>query len=182
MTEKEIQQLVDRVKSGDKDAFGLIYEEFVDRLYRYVFFRVDSEDAEDLLETVFVKAWENIGKYKATGDKFSSWLFRIAHNLVVDHYRLNHSIEAITEEYQEYRAEHHPGVSAERSLESNLLKKGLSALKDEYQQVLVLKYINDMPNSDVAAILGKSEGNLRVLQYRALRALRGVLQDMGWSQ
>ncbi len=179
MTEIEVQVLVDRTKEGDRDAFASLYERYVDQIYRYVYFRVDAADAEDLVETVFVKAWEKIGSYKNNGSTFSSWLFRIAHNLVVDHYRLNHSVEAITEEYQEYRSEYHPGIVTERVLESDLLKKGLKHLKDDYQQFLILKYINDFSNKDIAKLLDKSEGSLRILQYRALRALRTILQDMG---
>ena len=179
MTEIEVQVLVDRTKEGDRDAFASLYERYVDQIYRYVYFRVDAADAEDLVETVFVKAWEKIGSYKNNGSTFSSWLFRIAHNLVVDHYRLNNSVEAITEEYQEYRSEYHPGVTTERVLESDLLKKGLKHLKDDYQQFLILKYINDFSNKDIAKLLDKSEGSLRILPYRALRALRTILQDMG---
>ncbi len=179
MTELEIQTLVEQTKQGDRDAFATLYERFVDQIYRYIYFRVDHDDAEDLVETVFVKAWENIHKYTNTGNTFSSWLFRIAHNLVVDHYRLNHSVEAITEEYQEYRAEFHPGISTERKLDNDLLHKGLKHLKDDYQQFLILKYINELSNKDISVMLEKSEGSLRILQYRALRALRTVLEDMG---
>lgn len=170
------------VKAGDRDAFATLYEQFIDQIYRYVYFRVDQEDAEDLVETVFLKAWERIEKYTNTGSTFSSWLFRIAHNLVVDHYRaqkLNRSVEAITEEYQEYRAEYHPKITTERTIDGELLKKGLNKLKDDYQQFLVLKYINELSNRDISQMLGKSEGSLRILQYRALRALRSVLQEMG---
>lgn len=182
MTEIEVQVLVDRTKSGDRDAFALLYERYVDQIYRYIYFRVDAADAEDLTETVFVKAWEKMQSYKNNGNTFSSWLFRIAHNLVIDHYRLNHSIEAITDEYQEYRSEYHPGVVTERVLESDLLKKGLKHLKDDYRQFLILKYISDLSNKDIAKLLDKSEGSLRILQYRALRALRTILQDMGMDK
>lgn len=180
MTEPEIQNLVERTKKGDRDAFTSLYEHFVDQIYRYVYFRVNSDDAEDITENAFVKAWEKIDKYTNNGNTtFSSWLFRIAHNLVVDHYRQSKTIESITEEYQEYRAENHPGVVTERKIEGDILKDGLKLLKDDYQQFLVLKYINELSNRDISKMLGKSEGSLRILQYRALKALRIVLEDKG---
>lgn len=181
MTEIEIQSLVDRTKQGDRDAFTSLYEHFVDPIHRYIYFRVDADDAEDIVETVFVKAWEKIGSYTAgvKGTSFSSWLYRIAHNLIVDHYRLHRTIEQITEEYQEERADHHPGVVTERKIESDILKEGLKHLKDDYQQFLILKYINELSNRDISKLLGKSEGSLRIIQYRALRALRTVLEDRG---
>lgn len=181
MQEQEIQQLVQRVKDGDRDAFGTLYDLFADRVHRYLYFRVDKDDAEDLMETVFVKAWEKIHQYKPGSSAFASWLFRIAHNLLVDHYRLNHSVEALTEEYQEYRSEYHPKITTERKVESDALRDGLKKLKDEYQQVLVLKYINGFSNQEVSEMLQKSEGGVRILQYRALRALRTVLEDMGFK-
>lgn len=179
MTETQIQELVEQTKQGDKDAFASLYEQYADAIYRYVYFRVNPDDAEDLVETVFVKAWEKISGYKQTKDNFSSWLFRIAHNLVVDHYRSTKTIETITEEYQEYRAEYHPKIVTERGLESTMLQKALKGLKDDYQQVLVLKYINELSNKEIAKLLDKSEGALRILQFRALKALRGVLEEMG---
>lgn len=179
MTEVEIQALVEMTKRGDKDAFASLYERYVDQIYRYVYFRVKEAEAEDLVETVFVKAWEKISSYKNTGDTFSSWLFRIAHNLVVDHYRKHKTIEEITEEYQEYRAEYHPGVTTERTLQNDVLKHGLQELKEEYQQVLVLKYINELSNHEIAKLLDKSEGSLRILQFRALKSLRKILEEKG---
>lgn len=179
MTELEIQTLVERTKSGDRDAYATLYERFVDQIYRYVYFRVNQDDAEDIVETVFVKAWENISKYANNGSTFSSWLFRIAHNLVVDHYRHSKTIEELTEEHQEHRAEYHPKITTERKIEGDLLKEGLKHLKDDYQQFLVLKYINELSNRDISQMLKKSEGSLRILQYRALKALKVVLEDMG---
>lgn len=179
MTETQVQELVERTKQGDKDAFAGLYEQYVDAIYRYIYFRVSADDAEDLVETVFVRAWEKIGAYKQTKDNFSSWLFRIAHNLVIDYYRSRKTIESITEEYQEYRAEYHPGIMTERGLESDVLKRGMAGLREEYQEILILKYINELSNKEIAGLLDKSEGSLRILQFRALRALKSALEEMG---
>lgn len=180
MTEQEIQQTVARAQRGDHAAFGVLYDHFVQQLYRYVYFRVKADEAEDLTEMVFVRAWEKLAQYKLTsGSGFGSWLFRIAHNLVVDHYRLNKSIEVLTEEYQEYRAEFHPKLVTEQKMDADVLHKGLAALKDDYQQVLVLRYINGLTNQEISVVMKKSEAALRVLQHRALKALKQVLQDFG---
>ena len=87
--EKKIQQLVSICQDGGVEAFGAIYDAYVDMVYRYVFYRIDREEVEDLVETVFVKVWENIDKYRPGEFPFSSWLFRVAHNLIVDYYRFH---------------------------------------------------------------------------------------------
>lgn len=178
----DIQKLVERCQSGDQDAFGQIYEHYVDSIYRYVYFKVDESDAEDLTETIFVKVWENVRQYKIqSGAQFSSWLFRIAHNVVVDHYRMNHSIEALVDDYQDNRIEHNPIHIANGSLDSEILKNAIGQLKGVYQQVLILKYMNNLSNKEIADSMKKSEGSLRILQYRALRALRKILDDKGFA-
>lgn len=177
--EQQIQKFVSACQNGDHDSFGHIYEQYVDAIYRYVYYKVDASDVEDLTETVFVKAWENISQYKQQKCNFSSWLFRIAHNVVVDHYRMNHSTSALVEDYQDHRVEHNPLFSAQRSMTQDFVHESLTHLKDIYQQVLVLKFLNNLSNNEIAQILGKSNGSLRILQYRALRALRKVLEERG---
>ena len=166
-------------QNGDQDAFGHLYDHFVDAIYRYVYFRVRQTEAEDLTEAVFVKAWENITQYKQGQFRFSSWLFRIAHNVVVDHYRTNRSVEELVEEYKDERTERHPISQTEVKLTNTMLRGSIAELKQIYQHVLVLKFFDDFSNAEVAEILGKSEGSLRILQFRALRALKKVLQTRG---
>lgn len=175
--EQQIQQFVIACQNGDQEAFGRIYDEYIDRIYRYIYYKVDAADVEDLTETTFVKAWENIRKYRRQECQFSSWLFRIAHNTVVDHYRMNHTIDALVDDYQDHRVEHNPASSTQRSMNRDVVRDSLKHLKDIYQQVLVLKFLNNLSNTEIAQILGKSEGSLRILQYRALRALRKVLES-----
>ncbi len=179
---KEVDNLVLLVKKGDHDAFSKLYDIFVDPLYRYIYFRVNQDDVEDLLETVFLKVWENVKKYKKDKkSSFSSWVFRIAHNLVVDYYR-----SAKIRDYSElkisvpdYKREHNPIKVTQETFNKNVLKGALSKIKKSYQDVLVYKFINELSNREISEILKKSEGSLRILQFRALKALRKELEIMG---
>jgi RNA polymerase sigma-70 factor (ECF subfamily) len=177
-----IESLVLRVQKGDKDAFSDLYDLFVDPIYRYVFFRVNKDDAEDLIEQVFLKVWENIGKYKNTKEsRFSSWVFRIAHNLVIDYYR-NNKIKDVFEldlDIPTFDREHNPLLKTEDKLNVILLRKALNKLKKNYREFLILKFINELSNKEIADLLDKTEGGLRILQLRSLRALKSELLKLG---
>lgn len=179
---EEIEQLVSLVKEGDHDAFSQIYDIFIDQIFRYVYYRVKSDDAEDLVETVFLKVWENIGKYKVKKkNSFSAWIYRIAHNIVVDYYRSAKSrdFSELGIDVASRDREHNPIRKAERGLDHELLKKALKNLRKSYQEIIVHKFINELTNSEIAQILKKSEGSLRILQHRALKALKHELMEMG---
>lgn len=179
---EEIEALVMRVKEGDHDAFSQLYDIFIDQIFRYVYYRVKSGDAEDLVETVFLKVWENIGKYKVKKrNSFSAWIYRIAHNAVVDYYRSakTRDFDGLGIDVASRDREHNPIRKAERSLDHEILKKALKNLRKSYQDIIVYKFINELTNSEVAQILKKSEGSLRILQHRALKALKHELVETG---
>lgn len=187
MEQEKIEKLIRSVqKRRDTDAFSKIYDQFVTQIYRYVFFKVPKDDVEDIVETVFLKAWENIDQYSSQVSKsFSSWLFRIAHNLVVDHYRFaqNHpedSLHEFVEIIQDERVEHNPLKRAKRELDKDIVRKALDRLSDNHRQIIVLKFLNELENPEIARILDKSEGSLRILQHRALKSLKDVLVEMGF--
>jgi len=177
---EEIESLVVLIKKGDHDAFSKLYDIFIDPLYRYVYYRVNADDAEDILETVFLKVWENIKKYKK-GTNFSAWIFRIAHNLVVDYYRSSkdREFQELNIQIPDDKREHNPIKTTERSFNQEILKKGLSKLKKRYQEIIIYKFINGFSNKEIAKMMKKSEGSLRILQYRALKALKREFEDMG---
>ena len=180
LSEQEIEELVVKSQKGDKEAFAKIYDIYITPIYRYIFYKVDSKDVEDITETLFLKAWENIHKYKKRKNTtFKSWLFRIAHNLVVDHYRLNREHASLNPFMSDHKKEADPAKVAQDSLNTNQLKFAISKLKKNYQQVLILKFINDLSNKEISRIINKSEGSIRILQFRALKALKSVLEDMG---
>lgn len=181
---EEVEDLVSRSQSGDQEAFAELYEIFVDPIYRYAVFRVKNEDAEDLTENVFLRVWEKLGKYKRQKNKnFSAWIFRIAHNMIVDYYRANSdkvSVE-LTIDVADDKREHNPLFVTQHNLDRGVLKKALSNLKENYREVIIHKFISDLSNAEIAEVLGKSEGSLRILQFRALKALKDELMALGMN-
>jgi RNA polymerase sigma-70 factor, ECF subfamily len=180
LTLSEIENLVESAQSGDTAAFGSLYDYFIDPIYRYIYFKVKSEDALDLTETVFLKVWENIKSYRSEGNKssFASWVYRIAHNVVVDNYRTARPYEGLSFDLPDESKNNNPVIKAEEKLSQESLKKAISKLKRSYQQVILLKYINEMENNEISRIMRKSEGSLRILKFRALKALKKELQSM----
>lgn len=172
--------LVERAIDGDKGAFGMLYERHLDAIYRYVFFRVGRPgDAEDLTEDVFMRAWEAMDGFEYGGEgSFLSWLYRIAHNIVIDHYRKrqpqNWSSEQLALEESP-----HPRVEevAHHNQDVLRLAQAIKVLDDTEQQVIVLRFIEGLSHGEVADIIGKSEGASRVIQHRALVNLRSILGE-----
>ena len=177
----QIEELVDKFQKGDRDAFAKLYGIFVDKMYKYFYYKTTSqEEAFDLTETVFLKVWENAKSYKKQiGSSFNSWIFRIAHNLLVDHYRLNKPSAELDNNQADLRAETSPAFLAEQSLSRSNLHRALGGLKEVYREVITLSFINGLDNTEVAEVMKKSEGSLRVLKFRALKELKRVLLEMG---
>jgi len=169
--------LAQRASMRDQEAFAELYNAYVDKIYKYIFYKVgNGTDAEDLCEQVFLKAWEAIGRYKWCGYPFSSWLYKLAHNLVVDFYRtrrdqlpLNDHIFSADEQAEAEHALHLAVEAAE-------VRKALELLTPEQRQVISLKFIEGYKNPEIAEMLNKKEGAIRALQYRALRSLQAILE------
>ena len=177
----EIDGLILLIQRGNQEAFSQLYDILIDPVYKYIFYRVNAADVEDITETVFLKIWENVRKYKIGKKPFTAWVFRIAHNLVVDHYRENkdETFRELDESLPDTNREHNPIHRAERSLDNVMLKKALKQVKRVYRDVLIYKFINEFSNEEIAEILGKNEGSLRVIQFRALKALKKELLNLG---
>jgi RNA polymerase sigma-70 factor (ECF subfamily) len=176
----EERRLVARAVRRDAPAFGMLYELYLDRIYRYVYYRVGTtNEAEDLTEQVFLKAWEAIDRYEPRGIPFAAWLYRLAHNLVVDHYRARRPTTPLDDVVE---AEE-PGLDVVEEIEAQLdaeeVRAALLTLNVEYQQLIALRFVEGLSHAAVAQITGKSEGAMRVVQYRALQALARVLRREG---
>ncbi|MBT4917236.1 sigma-70 family RNA polymerase sigma factor [Candidatus Peregrinibacteria bacterium] len=181
---EEIEALVALIKKGDHDAFAALYDIFIDQIFRYVYYRVRQEDAEDIVETAFLKVWENIGKYNKQKNKsFSAWIFRITHNLVVDYYRASkdREFDELKIDIPTYEREHSPIKNTTRSLDNEILRSAISKLKKNYRDVIIYKFVNELDNAEIADIMSKSEGSLRILQFRALKSLKQIMRDMGMN-
>ena len=174
--ETEIAKLVERADAGDFGAFGELYSVYLERIYRYVFYQVkDKMTAEDLTEDIFLKAWKAIKSYKGKGRSFSAWLYRIAHNHVIDYYRTRR--QDATLEKQILVDTSNPEQEAEDKLMRQELIELISCLPSQQRQVIILKFIEGLDNSEIAQIMRKRQGAIRVLQMRALSALRRRLSN-----
>ncbi|MDY7080420.1 MAG: sigma-70 family RNA polymerase sigma factor [Chloroflexota bacterium] len=170
--------LVDRAIAGNADAFGELYLQHMDAIYRYTYFRVgDVEDAEDLTEQVFLKAWEALPGYQQHGNRFISWLYRIAHNVVVDHHRRRKPILSTSLSEDEVGESKQPAALDQviRAEEAAVLASAVAQLPDEQQQIVILRFVEGLRHAEVARIMDKSEGACRVIQHRALAALNKLL-------
>jgi RNA polymerase sigma-70 factor (ECF subfamily) len=174
---KDLGKLVELAQSGDTHAFGKIYDQLVKPVYRYIYYRVEPEIAEDLTEETFLKAWKNLKQYKKGASPFSSWVFKIAHNLICDYYRKNQPVEEVNENLADTKRESDPSSQLNIKLNQIKLRKAIKKLPANYQQVIVLKYINEMDNLSIARTINKSEGAVRTLQFRALEKLRHLLEE-----
>lgn len=182
---REIERLVKLAQGGDEDAFSKLYDLFVNPFYRYVYFRVNGKvDAEDLLATIFIKIWSNLKKYRDTDQSFSAWAYRIAHNVVIDFYRSQNgnAPAQLPESIEDEKRENHSKTLIEQTLTRETLKKAMQKLKDDYKQVVLLKFMNELENSEIAEVIGRTESGVRILQFRALRQLRKILQGMGVTE
>ncbi|MFN2166945.1 MAG: RNA polymerase sigma factor, partial [Anaerolineae bacterium] len=159
--------LVRAAVEGDANAFGQLYLLHLDAIYRYIRFRVgNAADAEDLTEQVFLKAWEAIASYRMRGMSFSSWLYRIAHNLVMDHHRQN-APEVVVPLQSENTPSSDGRGTVEQVIESGELAAvaaAISHLSEEQQQVAVLRFIEGLSHAEVSRIIDKSLGACRVIE------------------
>lgn len=170
--------LVKRARAGDGDAFGELYLCHLDSIYRYIYFRIgDQHEAEDLTEQVFLKAWEALPGYKDFGHPFTSWLYRIAHNLIIDYLRHKKPIseDIGNPEREEDQLDNTVVRQILETEETSLLAAAIIRLPEEQQQVIILRFVEGLNHSEVSRILNKSEGACRMIQNRALIALNQLL-------
>lgn len=173
---EELTALVKKAQDGDTEAFGKIYDAFLTPIYRYVVFRFPEDLAEDLVADVFVKAWEKLHTYKVmAGIPFSAWLFRIARYAVIDAYRSERGFEELSEEFVDESAENDPKKKTERSLSVATVRKAIDLLPKDYRDVLLMHYVAGLGHSEVATALSMTEGYVRILKFRALKKLEGLL-------
>lgn len=176
------EQLV-QIAKEDSNAFGLLYDRYVDKVYNYIFHRVGNHhDAEDLTARTFHRALVNLGAYVDRGAPFSAWLFRIAHNLVANWHRDQgrRPIAPLDEALPTQR--HHPETEAEQTEEEYALMEAIQTLPDDRQKLLIFKFTEGLSNAEIATHLGRTEGAVKSLYHRTLLALKEELERRGWSR
>jgi len=170
------KQYIKGAKAGNKEAFGALYDHYLPKIYRFIFLKVSSAaEAEDLTHEVFLSAWQNLHRYRYEGFPFSSWLYQIAKNATIDFYRTSKKhiqIENVNEELIKINATYPEKLDT--TLELEKLKKIITLLKPDYQDVLIMKFVDDLSHEEIAAALNKSEGAVRLIQHRALKELKSI--------
>jgi RNA polymerase sigma-70 factor (ECF subfamily) len=169
-----VHRLVERAQAGDRRALEQLYLLHFDRIYSYLHMSVGNRhDAEDLTNQTFVKMLESIGRFEWRKVPISAWLFRIAHNLAMDHFRASRRWQPEEEvPEREQSAEHSAEEEAFQAIGRRSMLEMIENLSHDQQQVLTLKFVFNFGNAEVATILGKTEGAIKSLQHRALATLQ----------
>lgn len=163
------KQLIQNAIGGEASAFGLLYDRYQPQIYRFIYLKVSHrEEAEDLCHQVFLNAWQNIKTYKHKGFPFSAWLYVIARNKVIDHYRQNKitiDIETV-----------HLSIE-DRTADMNDARQAITKLSSIEQDIVIMRFIEDLPIKEVAKNLNKNELTIRVMQNRAIKKLKRIMNN-----
>lgn len=183
---EELKDLIQRAQAGDANAFSKLYEHYLTPIFRFVFFRVRThEDAEDVTQHVFLKAWAALPEFGSSppaggSESFSAWLYRIARNTTIDYWRKKKplSLDPSSLAFQNKKDNTlDPLAAASQKEEAEHIRKALHILNEDQQTILTLKFIEDLSNKEIAHVTGKTEGAIRQIQSRALRTLRQHLKE-----
>ena len=173
------EKIVEKAVQGDSSAFGVLYDQYQPMIYRFVVVKVGRrEEAEDITHQVFMSAWQNIKRYQHRGHPFSSWLYQIARNQVIDHYRAKRnetSIDAVDPEY--FVATAAAEFALPLKLEMETVRRAMEQLKPDHQDVIIMRFIEDVSLKETANILKKTEGAVKLMQHRAIKELKKLLKD-----
>jgi RNA polymerase sigma-70 factor (ECF subfamily) len=168
-----------RAQQGDETAIREIYERYQAGIFRYLYYRLeDPHAAEDLTSEVFIRMIRSLSEYRSGVGSFQGWLYRIAHNLAIDHHRKWSSKASVPLEEELMTAEDDPVQSVDHRLTRERLQKALLALNEAQREVVILRFVNELPIEQVAQALKKSEDAVKGLQRRGLMALRLSLNDL----
>jgi len=165
--------------ASDAEAFGELYSRHVKRIYNYIYYRTgDYQDAEDLTARVFQRALGHVGSFRDQGVPFSAWLYRIAHNLVANWHRdrSRRPIVPLDDHVAESASGSHPESLAVAMEESQMLLAAVRRLSADRQELLILKFVERLPNAEIGEIMGRTEGAIKSLYHRTLNALREEIQ------
>jgi len=182
--EVNAENAVSLARSGNSEAFSFLYNQNVNRIYNYIFYRVGSEhDAEDITSRVFYRAFGHIKNYEEKGVPFSAWLYRIAHNLIANWHRDRQRRKEVSLDDQPEIPQRIdlPETVIEKRQEMELLLRGIRRLAPERQQLILLKFLDDLSNAEIAVIMGRTEGAIKSLYHRALIALKDEMLKIGYE-
>jgi len=173
------EELILKAQGGDSYAFGLLYDAYVSQIYRFIFLKLGGmkAEAEDITHQVFMSAWKNIKKYQFQGYPFSSWLYKIARNEVIDFWRTKKNNVSIHDIHEEFLGETDENeLSVDIKIDTELVSLCIKRLDSHYQDVLILKFVEELTNEEIAKAMGKTEGSVRVIQHRAIKKLKQEIE------
>lgn len=174
------QYLVAAALSGDEDAFGALYDKYVNDIFRFVSFRVRSKDeAEDLTADIFLKAWQYLSSGKRDIENFKALLYRISRNIVIDHYRKSgRELFSIDESQWDTLVDTAPGIAetAEFTDDIRLVREAIEKLSEDHREIILMRYSDDLAIDEMAEATGKTKGAIRVALHRAVKALKEILK------
>ncbi|MDT0270346.1 sigma-70 family RNA polymerase sigma factor [Streptomyces sp. DSM 44915] len=177
---RRMMDLVERAQNGESEAFGSLYDHYSDTVYRYIYYRVSSRaTAEDLTSETFLRALRRIGTFTWQGRDFGAWLVTIARNLVADHFKSSRfRLEVTTGEMLDANeVERSPEESVLESLANSALLDAVHKLNPQQQECVTLRFLQGLSVAETARVMGKNEGAIKTLQYRAVRTLARLLPD-----
>ncbi|WP_411128535.1 ECF subfamily RNA polymerase sigma factor, BldN family [Streptomyces sp. x-19] len=177
---RRMMDLVERAQAGEADAFGRLYDQYADTVYRYIYYRVGGRaTAEDLTSETFLRALRRIGTFTWQGRDFGAWLVTIARNLVADHFKSSRfRLEVTTGEMLDANeVERSPEDSVLESLSNAALLEAVRKLNPQQQECVTLRFLQGLSVAETARVMGKNEGAIKTLQYRAVRTLARLLPD-----
>ncbi|MDD5290718.1 MAG: RNA polymerase sigma factor [Patescibacteria group bacterium] len=185
VTKKQEKELLSGVKKRDKEAFIKAYDLYVDQIFRFVYFKVgNKEEANDLTSVVFLKTWNYIQDSSIEDFKtLRALIYKIARTSIIDHYRKNSNFSKVSFENKEGEPidikdeKQDIARQAEINFDFGIIEQKLKELKDEYREVIILRFIDELNIKEMAAILDKPKNNVRVLLHRALKALRELMEN-----
>lgn len=178
----KIKYLVFQAKNEkDPDAFGKLYDMYVDQIFRFVRFKVDSdESAQDITSDVFLKTWKYLQESKKKIENFNALIYRVSRNCIVDYYRkkTKDSIVSSSEHFEEIVRDRKNLIDdLDKKIDLEQIESKLKLLKEEYREVIILKYIEGLTTAEISQILDKTKSNVRVLIHRALKTLKDIFHD-----
>lgn len=177
---RRMMDLVERAQAGEAEAFGCLYDQYADTVYRYIYYRVGGRaTAEDLTSETFLRALRRIGTFTWQGRDFGAWLVTIARNLVADHFKSSRfRLEVTTGEMLDANeVERSPEDSVLESLSNAALLEAVRKLNPQQQECVTLRFLQGLSVAETARVMGKNEGAIKTLQYRAVRTLARLLPD-----
>lgn len=178
----DIVKLVEQAQKGNIEAFGKIYDALIDRVYRFVYFRTGArEEAEDLTEEIFLKAYKNIRSFEKRNCPFEAWIFRIARNAIIDHYRTKKNHIKLDQVYDLEDDQQQPQEDAENQILYRAVLRQIYKLPDRYQEIIILRFIEGKKTEEIGFILQKPAPHVRVLQSRAIKLLKNLFTDQEYT-